>query len=185
MGVGSRQGQTEPPQPSGFELGRRGAGAGGIAVLFVVHTEPTHRPDGRLVGRIIGVRKATPMSGNLTKKAHSEVLAEVRETLSPELLAQLQAVAALPDDQINTDDIPEVQDWSAAVRGQFYRPIKQRLTLRIDADIIDYFRKRAPGGGYQTAMNRALRASMLRDLRRRHNGNQGTKGRRGQGTGGD
>lgn len=34
--------------------------AGGIAVLFVVHTEPVVRPDGRLVGRIIGVRKATP-----------------------------------------------------------------------------------------------------------------------------
>ena len=33
--------------------------AGRIAVLFVSHTEPTRRPDGRLVGRIIGVRKAT------------------------------------------------------------------------------------------------------------------------------
>lgn len=33
--------------------------AGGIAILFVVHTEPTRRPDGRLVGRVIGVRKAT------------------------------------------------------------------------------------------------------------------------------
>ena len=33
--------------------------AGGIAVLFVVHTEPAPQPDGRVVGRIIGVRKAT------------------------------------------------------------------------------------------------------------------------------
>jgi uncharacterized DUF497 family protein len=31
---------------------------GGIAALFVVHTEPVMQPDGRLVGRIIGVRKA-------------------------------------------------------------------------------------------------------------------------------
>jgi uncharacterized protein (DUF4415 family) len=120
------------------------------------------------------------MSGKLTKKAHSEALAEVRQTLSPELRARLQAVAALPDDQINTDDIPEVRDWSAGVRGKFYRPIKQRLTLRIDADVVDYFRKRAPAGGYQTAMNRALRASMLRDMRRRHTRTPGTKGRRGQ-----
>jgi hypothetical protein len=58
------------------------------------------------------------MSAKLTKKAHSEALAEIRETLSADLQAQLQAVAALPDDQINTDDIPEVQDWSGAVRGQ-------------------------------------------------------------------
>ena len=33
--------------------------AGGITVLFVVHTEPTKRPDGEPEGRIIGVRKAT------------------------------------------------------------------------------------------------------------------------------
>jgi uncharacterized DUF497 family protein len=31
---------------------------GGIAVLFVVHTEPVREPDGRIVGRIIRVRKA-------------------------------------------------------------------------------------------------------------------------------
>jgi uncharacterized protein (DUF4415 family) len=125
------------------------------------------------------------MSGKLTKKAHSEALAEVRDTLFADMQAQLQSVADLPDDQINTDDIPEVKDWSDAVRGKFYRPIKQRLTLRIDADIVDYFRKRAPRGGYQTAMNQALRASMLRDLRRRHSGPQGTKGRRDRGTRGD
>ena len=123
------------------------------------------------------------MSAKLTKKAHSETLAEVRETLSADLRAQLEAVAALPDDQINTDDIPEVQDWSGAVRGKFYRPIKQRLTLRIDSDIVDYFRKQAPGGGYQTAMNRALRASMLRDLRRRHSGTSDRTGPRDQVTG--
>jgi uncharacterized protein (DUF4415 family) len=105
--------------------------------------------------------------------------------LSADLRAQLQAVAALPDDQINTNDIPEVQDWSGAVRGKFYRPIKQRLTLRIDADIIDYFRKQAPRGGYQTAMNQALRASMLRDLRRRHSGAHRTRGPRSQATGHD
>ena len=64
------------------------------------------------------------MSAKLTKKAHSEALTEVRETLSADLRAQLQAVAALPDDQINTNDIPEVQDWSGAVCGKFYRPIK-------------------------------------------------------------
>ena len=110
----------------------------------MVRTEPARQPDGRVVGRIIGVRKATPMSGKLTKKAHSEARAELRETLSPELRAQLQAVADLPDDQINTDDIPEVLDWSAAVWGKFYRPVKQRLTLRIDADVVDYFRRQAP-----------------------------------------
>jgi hypothetical protein len=33
--------------------------AAGIAILFVVHTEPVEREDGQEVGRIISVRKAT------------------------------------------------------------------------------------------------------------------------------
>jgi hypothetical protein len=40
--------------------------------------------------------------------------------------AELEALVALPDDQINTDEIPEVRDWSDAKRGMFYRPIKQQ-----------------------------------------------------------
>jgi uncharacterized DUF497 family protein len=34
--------------------------AAGIAVLLVVHTGPVAGPDGREIGRIISVRKATP-----------------------------------------------------------------------------------------------------------------------------
>ena len=122
------------------------------------------------------------MSGKHTKKAHSEALAAVREALSPEILAQLRGVADLPDDQIDTSDIPEVRDWSNAVRGKFYRPVKQRLTLRIDADVIDYFRHKAPEGGYQTAINQALRATMLRDLRRRQDGPKHSPATQGRAT---
>ncbi len=106
--------------------------------------------------------------------AHSEVLAASREVLTPEVRAQLEAAGALPEEDINTDDIPEVRDWSGALRARFYRPVKKRLTLRIDADVIAYFQQQAPGGGYQTAMNRVLRASMLRGLRRRTRGPTGS-----------
>jgi uncharacterized protein (DUF4415 family) len=72
--------------------------------------------------------------------------------------AELDALAALPDDKINTKDIPEVRDWSGAQRGLFFRPIKKQLTLRLDADIIAWFRSRVrKGEGYQTRINRALR----------------------------
>ena len=60
-----------------------------------------------------------------------------------------------PNSQINTTDIPEVRDWRGAQRGLFYRPIKKQLTLRLDADLIDWFKRR--GQGYQTSINRALR----------------------------
>lgn len=72
--------------------------------------------------------------------------------------AQLSALEALPDDQIDTSDIPEIRDWSDARRGLFYRPVKQQITLRLDADVVSWFKKQAPDGrGYQTKINRALR----------------------------
>ena len=64
----------------------------------------------------------------------------------------------MPDSEINTTDIPEVRDWSGAKQGLFYRPVKQQLTLRIDADVLDWFKRRASyGRGYQTSINTALR----------------------------
>ena len=72
--------------------------------------------------------------------------------------AELAALEALPDEQINTKDIPEQRDWSGAKRGLFYRPIKKQLTLRLDADVIDWFKTHSPNGeGYQTEINKALR----------------------------
>jgi uncharacterized protein (DUF4415 family) len=62
----------------------------------------------------------------------------------------------LPDGAINTRDVPEVADWSQALRGRFYRPIKQQLTLRLDADLVAWF-KAEGARGYQTRINRALR----------------------------
>ena len=72
--------------------------------------------------------------------------------------AELATLEALPDEQINTQDIPEQRDWSGAKRGFFYRPIKMQLTLRLDADVIDWFKTHSPNGeGYQTEINKALR----------------------------
>jgi uncharacterized protein (DUF4415 family) len=72
--------------------------------------------------------------------------------------AELAALAKLPDDRIDTREMPEVRDWTGAKRGVFYRPVKQQLTLRIDADVVAWFKDHAPNGeGYQTDINRALR----------------------------
>jgi uncharacterized protein (DUF4415 family) len=86
--------------------------------------------------------------------------------LTPAQKAELAALAALPDDRINTRAVPEQRDWSGARRGVFYRPVKQQLTLRLDADLIDWFKRRAPdGGGYQTRINNALREHVARHAR--------------------
>lgn len=78
---------------------------------------------------------------------------------------QIQSLVALPDDEIDTSDIPELteEQMRRAVRGQFYRPIKRPVTMRLDADVIDWLKKDGPG--YQTKANRLLRHEMLRSYR--------------------
>ena len=78
--------------------------------------------------------------------------------------AELKRLAAMPDDEIDFSDIPEQLDWSGAVRGKFYRPVKQQVTLRIDADVLAWFK--AQGGKYQTALNAALREHVARARRK-------------------
>jgi uncharacterized protein (DUF4415 family) len=78
--------------------------------------------------------------------------------LKAEQHAELTALAVVPDDAIDTSDAPELLDWSGAKRGFFYRPVKQQLTLRVDADVIAWFKAQATSKeGYQTRINRALR----------------------------
>jgi uncharacterized protein (DUF4415 family) len=82
----------------------------------------------------------------------------ISKTLTPEQAAELKALVALPEKDINTRDIPEQRDWSGAKRGLFYRPVKQQLTLRLDADLVAWFKAHSPRGkGYQTTINNALR----------------------------
>jgi len=82
--------------------------------------------------------------------------------------SELAALAKLPERKINTKSIPEVRDWSNAKRGVLYRPVKQQLTLRLDADVIAWFKDHAPDGeGYQSDINRALRLHVERNERTR------------------
>ena len=46
--------------------------------------------------------------------------------LTPEQQAEIDTLKAMPDDEIDTSDIPEVTDWSNAKRGMFHR-LKQGL----------------------------------------------------------
>jgi uncharacterized protein (DUF4415 family) len=83
---------------------------------------------------------------------------ETSKRLTPKQRAELKSLAALPDDVIDTSDAPELVDWSGAKRGLFYRPVKQQLTLRLDADVVAWFKHHTTSNeGYQTRMNRALR----------------------------
>jgi uncharacterized protein (DUF4415 family) len=77
---------------------------------------------------------------------------------------EMAALAVLPDNQIDMSDIPELPPnaWRNAVRGKFYRPIKQAVSMRLDADVVAWLKK--PGKGYQTRANTILRQRMLSEL---------------------
>ena len=79
--------------------------------------------------------------------------------LTSEEQAALDALRGRPDSEIDlTDpDAPEVRDWSGALRGALYRPIKQPVTMRLDADVVAWFKAHGDAKGYQTRINAALR----------------------------
>lgn len=81
--------------------------------------------------------------------------------------AELAALAALPDEAIDYSDIPPLPDeaWENAVRGRFYRPVKQQFTARLDADVLAWLK--SAGKGYQTRMNTILRREMLASVKSR------------------
>lgn len=88
--------------------------------------------------------------------------------LTREQIAELRSLAVLPDNAIDTSDAPELLDWSGAKRGLFYRPVKQQLTLRVDADVVAWFKDHATSNeGYQTHINRALREYVQGQARQR------------------
>lgn len=76
-----------------------------------------------------------------------------------DISAELAALEAMSDDDIDYSDIPPVRDFTGWRRGVFYRPEKQAVTIRLDADVVAWFKGREPK--YQTAMNRVLRDYML------------------------
>ena len=71
---------------------------------------------------------------------------------------ELAALARMRDDQIDLSDAPELRDWSRAVVGKFYRPVKRPVTIRVDADVLAWLKRQ--GRGYQTRINKLLREAM-------------------------
>jgi uncharacterized protein (DUF4415 family) len=75
--------------------------------------------------------------------------------------ANLKALAARPDSEIDYSDIPPVsaEQWKHARPAQFYRPVKRQITARVDADVLEWLK--AQGKGYQSRINAILRREML------------------------
>lgn len=64
-------------------------------------------------------------------------------------------IAALDDKGIDFSDIPDVTMLESPMQANMYRPIKKSVTIRLDADVLAWFKGKNPQ--YQTAINKALR----------------------------
>ena len=74
---------------------------------------------------------------------------------------ELAKVNALKDEDIDYSDIPEIRDFSGFRPWQerkMFKPVKQTITCKLDADIIAWLKQ--DGKGYQTRLNAILRDVM-------------------------
>ncbi len=98
-----------------------------------------HAPRGGDTTRIISMRKAI----DVNKKSIKNDLARLDR---------------IKDAQIDYSDIPPLDNSFYAKATEAWPPAKQQLTLRLDADVLHWLK--AHGRGYQTRINRILRAAM-------------------------
>lgn len=84
------------------------------------------------------------------------------ESSTKELITDWERLDALEDEDIDLSDIPEISPemFARAVvrRGLKEPPRKEQVTIRLDSDVLAWFR--AQGKGYQTRINALLRAYM-------------------------
>lgn len=75
--------------------------------------------------------------------------------------ADLERLEAMPDEDIDYSDIPRLTGAQLAEmrRPEYFRPVKQQITARVDADVLAWLK--GQGKGYQSRMNAILRDAML------------------------
>ncbi len=76
----------------------------------------------------------------------------------PSITSDLNRIDGIEDSDIDYSDIPPLDDSFFTKATQPWPPPKQQLTIRLDADVLAWLRSQ--GRGYQTRINRILRAAM-------------------------
>jgi uncharacterized protein (DUF4415 family) len=89
----------------------------------------------------------------------------MKKELTEQQRQELEALALLADHDIDVSDAPASDEWDGAVVGRFYRPAKRSVTIRLDADLLDWLKQ--DGRGYQTRVNAILRDAMRKQKQSR------------------
>jgi uncharacterized protein (DUF4415 family)/uncharacterized DUF497 family protein len=137
----------------------------GTLILLVAHASQ-EAAQGAEVVRILSAREPLGRKGDaMSKKSTVSYAFDPNNPppLTAEQKAEIDALARQPDAGIDTSDIPPLGEafWQNVVRNPFYRPVKQQVTVRVDADVLAWLR--SAGRGYQSKLNAILRQAMLRE----------------------
>ena len=85
-----------------------------------------------------------------------------KKNISSKSRTELERLAKMKDSDIDLSDIPEIslEKFAKAVIRKGLKPVpkKSQVTLRIDADVLEWFKE--TGKGYQTRINTLLRTYM-------------------------
>lgn len=79
--------------------------------------------------------------------------------------SDLARVDRIKDADLDYSDIPPLDNEFFTKATEAWPPAKQQLTIRLDADVLKWLK--AQGRGYQTRINRILRAAMEAQPQRR------------------
>jgi predicted DNA binding CopG/RHH family protein len=81
---------------------------------------------------------------------------------------ELKRVAAMPDDQIDTSDIPEIKDLCGGLRGRFGKPETRAISIRLSQIDLGYARVIAEKKGlsYQTYIKSVIHEAIKKETRR-------------------
>ena len=72
--------------------------------------------------------------------------------------SDLARIDRIKDAEIDYSDIPPLDESFYTKATEAWPPTKQQLTIRLDTDLLKWLK--AHGKGYQTRINRILRAAM-------------------------
>lgn len=112
-----------------------------------------------------GERTEVNADGTTTTYVRYALVPGKQPPLTEEQKAQLEALKAMPDSEIDYSDIPPLTEkfWQNAKPNPFYRPNKTSTTVRIDSDVLAWLRSQ--GRGYQSRINAILRREMLESVK--------------------
>jgi uncharacterized protein (DUF4415 family) len=93
--------------------------------------------------------------------------------------SDLARIDRIKDAEIDYSDIPALDKSFYTKATEAWPPTKQQLTIRLDTDVLNWLK--AYGKGYQTRINRILRAAMESQPPRRSRSTSPKKNTRSRG----